>query len=198
MKIKITNKPLKILSIDCEARPLSWISQDYVSKEITAIAARVIGEKKFYCKLLGEVSTEEMLEGFVKLYDEADIITGHYLRGYDLPLINSALSEFGYKPLNSKLTHDTKLDLIKSQGISKSQESLAAMFGLEHPKVKMNQNMWREANRLSDEGIKYVKERVVGDVDQQIEMRAKLMEMGMLGPPKVWKSTGFAFAPYSA
>jgi hypothetical protein len=37
-RIRVTHRPLRVLDFDCEARPLHWISGDYVSKEITAIA----------------------------------------------------------------------------------------------------------------------------------------------------------------
>lgn len=191
MKVKIGKKILKVLDLDCEARPLSWIAQDYVSKEITAIAAQFVDEKKSYAWILGEVTTEEMLQEFVELYNQADIVTGHYIRGYDLPLINSALAEFGFHPLHSKLAHDTKIDLINSSGISKSQESLGAMLGLSAPKVQMDQHKWRTANRLTEEGIAFTKERVVGDVKQHIQLRETLLKQGMLGPPKVWKSVGY-------
>ena len=34
-----TTRELRILDFDCEARPLSWLAQDYVTKEVTVIAA---------------------------------------------------------------------------------------------------------------------------------------------------------------
>lgn len=188
MIIKVKTNVFKILCFDLEARPLSWINQDFVSKEVTAIAARFVGEKKTYCWLLGEDEPEDMIEGFLELYNQADMITGHYIRSYDLPLFNSFLTEYGYSPLPSKLSHDTKNDLLKRQGTSNSQENLADMLGVESGKVKMTQSDWREANRLYPSGIQKTKRRVIGDIDQHIELRAKLLEQGMLGPPKVWKS----------
>ena len=187
MRVKVANKVLKILDFDVEARPLSWIGQDYVTKEPTAIAWKFIGSKgKPRVLALGEVSALEMLTEFVKAYNEADMVTGHYIRGFDLPLINGALSEHGLPPLRDKLTSDTKLDLIKRHGMSNSQESIGAMLKLEHPKVEMTQDDWRSANRLTSEGIKRVKIRVSGDVEQHIEMREELIKAGWLGAPKLW------------
>ena len=37
-KIVVKTRPMRVLDFDVEARPLHWISGDYVSKEITAIA----------------------------------------------------------------------------------------------------------------------------------------------------------------
>ncbi len=179
-------KRLRILDFDTEARPLSWYGGDFVTKEITAIAAQFIGEKKMHVWMLGEVEPEEMLDGFLKLYTEADIVTGHFIRGYDLPVVNGALLDFGRPPLGEKLTSDTKGDLVKLQGLSKSQENLGALLGLDAPKVQMDQAKWREANRLTRAGIKLTKERVTGDVRQHIELRQKLIDNGWLGPPRVW------------
>lgn len=186
MKITVKKKPLKVLDFDCETRPLSWISSDFVSKEITAIAAGFIGEKRVNCWLLGESTTTEMLDEFLDMYNDADIVTGHYIKKYDLPLINSALLENGYTPLKPKLAQDTCEDLVKRHGISKSQESLSAMFGLQFPKISMNQSDWRDANRLTDSGLAKTRKRVVGDVKQHMEMRSKLLEMNMLKAPKMW------------
>jgi hypothetical protein len=52
----------------------------------------------------------------------------------------------------------------------------------------MNQVMWRAANRLTQEGFAYVRERVVGDVQQHIEMRKRLLELGYLRGPRMWRS----------
>ena len=205
-------RPLVILDFDCECRPLHWYGGDWVSKEITAIAWAVVNPRrpdkakgKVRCVLLGEPISDEdltwapyidpesetwtvpmMLEAFVEAYNAADMVTGHFIRGFDLPLVNGALLENGMPPLGPKLAHDTKGDLIRFQGLSKSQENLGGMLGLRHPKVQMNQTTWRAANQLLPEGIELARKRVVGDVRQHIEMRAVLIEREMLNPPKRW------------
>ncbi len=201
---------LKILDFDCEARPLSWYGGDFVTKEPTAIAwawvdpsnpSQPLGRVRV--KLLGCIdpwdetvtTMEEMLDTFVAAYDQADIVTGHFIRGYDLGLVNGALLEYGRRPLGPKLTHDTKGDLLKFSGLSKSQENLGALLGLKHPKEGMTQTAWRSANRLEPDGIEQTRRRVVGDVVQHIEMRAALMERGMLGPPRVWSSGSHSAPP---
>ena len=57
------------------------------------------------------------------------------------------------------------------------------MLGIDAPKVQMDQKKWREANRLTPEGIALTKERVVGDVIQHMELRNALIELGWLDPP---------------
>ena len=187
--VRVTNRPLRILDFDVEARPLHWISSDYVSKEITAIAwAWICPNPVVSCYLLGESTPQDMLSAFVTAYKQADLITGHYIRGYDLPMINGALSEYGLPVLDDKMVQDTKIDLVRRAGLSGSQENLGSMLGLHHPKMKMDQTKWRSANRLTPEGTMLTRERVVSDVLQHIEMRQRLLDLGYLCPPSLWSS----------
>lgn len=180
---------LRILDFDIENRPLAYLGQDYTTAEITAIAACFIGEPKTLTVwLLGEDDPEEMLEGFRRMYDQADIVTGHYIRRHDLPIINGSMLELGLGDLSEKLTSDTKLDLRKNgHVISASQENLAAAMGVAPTKYHMTNAMWRESNRLTAKGLRYTRERVVGDVIQHMTMRKVLLERDLLGQPKVWK-----------
>lgn len=200
-RIRIQTRPMRILDFDCECRPLHWIGGDYVSRELTAIAWAWIEtpQQTPTVVLLGESTLPEMLERFVTAYNRADLVTGHFIRGFDLPLINSALVEQQMPVLGDKMAHDTKTDLIRFSGLSKSQENIGATLGLEHPKVQMNQQRWRAANRLSPEGFTFVRERAAGDVLQHIEMRQRLLDLGYLAPPVKWESKGEKpLAPYQA
>ena len=184
--ITVTIPRLRVLDFDIENRPLSYLGQDYTSGEVTAIAWQFVGEAEGGCALLGETDLKRLLKRFVEAYNAADLVTGHYIRKHDLPIISGALIEVGMLPLSPKLAHDTKLDLIQHKYLSASQESLSEMLGVPYPKVHMTQPGWREANRLTPEGLVKTKQRVVGDVKQHIEMRKRLLALGALGPPKVW------------
>jgi hypothetical protein len=194
------SRELRILDFDIECRPLSWYGGEWVTKEVTAIGCRFLDRKQGRVWLLGRDEPREMLEEFVRgFYDVADVVTGHYIRGFDLPSLNGALIDNGLPVLGDKLAQDTKTDLVKFDGLSKSQENLGALLGLKHPKVGMNQQTWREANRLTPGGIMEARKRVLGDVEQHIEFRQKLLDMGLLGPPKLWTSgPGRRAAAYAA
>lgn len=179
-------KRLAILDFDIENRPLSYLGMDFTTAEVTAIAASFGADRRCYAWLLGKDEPVDMLREFVRMYDRADMVTGHYIRRHDLPIINGALLEFGLPPLSSKLVSDTKVDLLKWTNISKSQESLSAMLGLERPKVHMTQQDWRDANRLTPKGLKLTRARVVGDVRQHQQLREALVKAKFLGPPRLW------------
>lgn len=180
---------LRILDFDIENRPLSYLGQDYTTAEITAIAACFDGERKtMQCWLLGRDEPEVMLESFRQMYDAADMVTGHYIRMHDLPIINGAMVERGLPCLAEKLTCDTKLDLVRKGSVfSASQENLSAMLGLKAPKIHMNTVLWREANRLTPVGLKYAERRAVEDVIQHMALRRALVARNLLSAPKTWR-----------
>ena len=180
---------LRILDFDIENRPLAYLGPEYTTAEITAIAVGWVGDRKpLRTWLLGQGEpVEAMLDWFVPLYNEADIVTGHYIRKHDLPILNGTLLEHGRPPLDEKLVSDTKLDLVKHLYLSASQENLCETLGIKAVKVHMSNAKWREANRLTTKGLALTYARVVGDVLQHMQLRAKLLKIGALGPPKVWR-----------
>ena len=192
-------EPQAILDFDIEARPLGWYGGDWVHKEVTAIAWSWIHSDGTHSKPIcyqltkRKHSMSNMLNAFAVAYDLADIVVGHWIRGFDLPLLQTAMIDNNLPLLGPKLTHDTKEALVKFQGLSKSQMNLASILGIDSPKVNMTQQDWREANRLTRAGLALVKERVEADVLQNIEMRQQLLERGLLNPPRLWQpSTSIA------
>lgn len=190
MKLKV-DAP-RILDFDIENRPLTYLGNDWTTAEVTGIAASWVPVRGWgvvdhvECWLLGELPLSLVLEAFRAMYNQADIVTGHYIRAHDLPIINGALIELNLEPLAPKLTIDTKLDLLRFKDISKSQESLAGMLGIQAPKITMTQTDWRAANRLERAGLERTRERVTGDVVQHKQMYAELVKRGLLGPPVLW------------
>jgi hypothetical protein len=180
-------KTLHILDFDIENRPLAYLGQDFTTAEVTAIAAGFLGSKRVFCWLLGQDTAQEMLEGFREMYDRAHMVTGHFIRKHDLPILNGAFIELGLEPLAPKLVSDTCLDLIKTGGISKSQENLSEMLHIADAKQHMSNATWREANRLTGYGLAKTRRRVVGDVRQNMALRARLVRRDLLKPPKLWR-----------
>ena len=187
--VRAPHRQLRVLDFDIENRPLSYLGSDFTTAEVTAIAwAWTDRPDDVTVHLLGETPLAEILTTFVAAYTQADLVTGHYILGHDLQMVAGALMECGMAPLPDRLVQDTKVHLIRTKGISQSQESLGAMFNLSMPKVTMNQAKWRAANRLTPEGLAFVRERVIGDVQQHIELRRRLLELGYLRGPRLWKS----------
>lgn len=187
---------VRILDFDIENRPLTYWVPDRPTAEVTAIAACFVDDpESMKVWTLGPSMTNghhrwqmrEILDGFKQMYDQADVVTGHYIRKHDLPIINAGLVEWGLPLLGTKMTIDTKLDLVRFADIPKTQEHLSDMLALAEEKLHMKQSMWREANRLTQEGIRKTKARVTNDVIQHMKLRLALLEAGLLKSPKVWR-----------
>lgn len=201
----VSKRDLKILDFDVECRPMAWYGGDWVTKEITAIAWRFLHEpeEKTHFWLLEPSRTwaqhqykkSRGMQRFLKAYNSADMVTGHYIRGFDLPLLNGTCVRLSLPPLRDILSQDTKNDLITMQGLSKSQENLGAYFELKHKKQKMNTYIWEIGNSLVVEGRAETKRRVVGDVNQHIEFREALLQRNALLAPRIW-TCGTASPPY--
>lgn len=175
------------MDLDIENRPLTYWAPTRPSAEITAIATCwADDESTMQTHLLGKDEPVEMLTSFVDRYNEADMVTGHYLRRHDLPIINGALMEYGLPGLTPKLSCDTRLDMRKKGDIPATQEYLGLLLGIAQPKVHMSQLDWREANRLTQAGIEATRARVEGDVLQHMALRLKMVELGLLSSPKKW------------
>jgi hypothetical protein len=188
-------RPLRTLDFDIENRPLNYVGEDFTFSEITAIAWKFIGEPGPIDALClnqpipggSTLPFRAMLLGFVAAYVQADLVTGHNVIKHDLRILNGALLEEGLSPLPPKLVCDTYLDLKKKGGVSGSQESLAAMLKVTSPKVGMSQADWREANRLTPQGIDKTRRRCVADVKQHIALRRELLKRDWLKPPRMWR-----------
>jgi hypothetical protein len=170
------------LHFDCECRPGAWIGGDYVSRSLTAIAWQFADEDKVHSVILSrrDKDTHRLLEAFLPVYNKADVVSGHFIRGFDLPLLAHECQDNQMPLLEEKLSVDTKLDLVRGIGGSKSQENLSAQYELAHPKIGMSVPEWESFNLwLSEAGTAAVLERVIGDVDQHVELYSKLQSLAI-------------------
>jgi 23S rRNA G2069 N7-methylase RlmK/C1962 C5-methylase RlmI len=184
---KVTKRPLRILDFDSECRPMHY-SEWKPESQITAIAWSWVGEDKVHTEALNRNLRNEnkMLARFLAAYDEADIVTGHYIRKHDLPLVNDhVLRAFG-EHLSPKLTQDTMSDMTSVKSLGKSQDNLAVTFGLTEEKHHMTGADWRLANSLDPKGIDLARIRVTNDVIQHKALREEMLRRGALGEPQLW------------
>jgi hypothetical protein len=181
----------RVLDFDIETRLVGFYSAGRFRPagcEPIAIGCSWYGEDTVRSILLGESTRiPEMLEWFREFYDEATMVTGHYITKFDLPILNGACLEWGLAPLGPKLCQDTKTDLIDFEGMSKSQENLSQTLRVDAPKYHMSDADWRRATRLTPGGQKRERKRVESDVRQHKLMRERMLERGMLAPPKIWE-----------
>ena len=156
--------------------------------QMTAIAWSWVGSEHVHCRVLEQDLSNErsMVEAFLRAYNKADVVTGHYLRKHDLPLLVDHCMRLGLPLPKPVLVSDTMLDLPQVKGLGKSQANLSATFGVDAEKHAMTRAQWRVANALDARGRAEARKRVVDDVIQNKQLRAELLQRGLLGPPKTW------------
>lgn len=188
---------VRILDFDLENRPLAYWYDGETTSEITAFGWKWTDERHVQTMLLrpdgdfvsdeGAVIPREMAyQLFAAELASAGLVFGHNIRRHDLPMLNAGLLRLELPPLRPMLTSDTCRDLPKRGGLSYSLENMVAMYGIKGSKYTMSQPMWEDANRLTDGGVALARKRVSSDVILQERLRAKLLDLRLLGAPRVW------------
>lgn len=182
-----TGRRLRILDFDCENRPLSYLGRDFTTPEVTVIAWKPLPRGDLQVVYQPTHSLPDMLAAFLEEWNGSELATGHNIIRHDLPHLNAMLLEHGLPPLGPKMVHDTYGHLKRRASGFAAQETLAAMLGIRAPKVGMGTVAWRQANRLLPDGVDRAVRRAVGDVRQHIALRRRLIELGWLNSPRVWR-----------
>lgn len=179
---------LRILDFDSECRPMHY-SEWRAESQITAIAWSWIADETVACEVLEQDLSNErsMLETFLEAFNAADIVTGHYLRKHDLPLLNDHCIRLNLPNLKPVLVSDTMADMPQIKGLGKSQENLSVTFDLSAEKHHMTGAQWRVANALDPAGRAGARKRCVDDVLQNKQLRALLLDRALLKPPQMWR-----------
>lgn len=197
--LKLHNSgPGRVLGFDLENRPLAYWYDGQTTSEITAFGWKWIGEDFVQTLLLRPDGRYEYDDGCPWDYTEAhaffrdeleaaDVVFGHNIRRHDLPILQAWLLRLELPSLPPILTSDTLKDYPRRKDLSASLENLAAMYGLGGEKFGMSQPMWEDANKLTPAGVALARKRVVSDVLLQETLRERLLGLGLLKSPSVWR-----------
>lgn len=191
MEAQIKTNPKRILDFDVETVASGFADPNWVPQRITVIAWSWVGEDRVYhtTRLQGP---HDMFRSFRYAYDRADMITGHNLIRFDLPVINADLMRVGLPTLGSKLVQDT-IKLVKSKGFKKGQDNIGKLLELASKKQAMDWQDWEDAYQWDDliAGKKVSWRKVISrcksDVSMHKQMRDEMLERGWVLPAKTWK-----------
>lgn len=191
----------RVLCFDLESRPIAFWFGDKTTAQITAFGWKWEDEPEAKAMLLRAdgrftnigksrvpLSAEQAYERFVRELEAAGLVYGHNVRRFDLPLLQAGLLRLQLEPLPVLLTTDTLRDYPKRKDMSASLASFASMYGLsEKGKLSLTTVDWEQANQLTPEGLELARERVCSDVLLQERLRNKLLSLGLLAAPRVWR-----------
>lgn len=200
--MKFTLPTTSILFFDIEVRPTAWIGGDYVGRSLTAYAFMWDdGGDTIHASAISRTSqgTASLASELACEIEAADLVVGHYIRGFDLPVLNAELERNELPMLRDVLTIDTKLDRKMTSGISESLENLGYRHGLPTAKHPMSEPWWEEFNLWqTPESRRRVIDRVSADVKETRELYHALHNQDYLRPPKVWSSNSARMPRYRA
>jgi len=194
-----TTRRTRALCFDLESRPSAFWWGDKTTAQITAIgwkwedepeaqAMLLLADGRFVCDDGKKIPAVRAYSFFASVLASSDLAYGHNIRKFDLPLFQSGLQRLNLPKLPQLRTTDTLKDYPKRHDMSASLENLAIIHGVDDDGGKKHMSItdWERANQLSAEGIAAARERVVSDVLLQEKLRARLIELGYLGPPRAW------------
>lgn len=126
----------------------------------------------------------QFLEPLVSAIRQADVVTGHNILRFDLPVLNADVMRVGLPTLDPVLAQDT-IRLPRTKGFKKGQDVLSGLLGVEAEKLPLN--WWEWAQGYADDDHQAIRDRVAGDVIQHMQLRDRMREKGWLMSPRMWR-----------
>lgn len=124
-----------------------------------------------------------MLDALLTQIERADILTGHNIARFDLPVINAEAVRLGLRPVERAVVQDT-MKLVRTKGLKKGQDNLGRMLRLDDEKLALDWQAWQDA--YDEKDWQTIRDRAESDVLMHKEMRAVLLERGILREPFTW------------
>jgi hypothetical protein len=181
---------MRVLDFDMETLAAGFADPNWVPQKITCVSWSWIGEHKVHSITTGKDGffdaslRAERLLPFLAVLSTAEMVTGHNLLRFDLPVLNAEVMRCGLDPLKPVLVQDT-IRLPRSKGFKKGQDNLSELIGTEAKKQPM---MWAEWDMAYEEdGWGEIVSRCEGDVIQHKQLREGMLAAGWTKPAVWWR-----------
>jgi hypothetical protein len=181
----------RVLDFDMESVAAGFADPEWVPQKITCIAWSWIGSDQVeYVTCGGSAGLYEkpqlrsaMIRKFLRVFNQATMVTGHNLLRHDLPVLNAECMRLGVDVLEPIRVQDT-MRFSKTKGFKKGQDNIAGMLRTYERKKSMDWQQWEDAYAVK--GWPEVIERAVSDVTMHKQMRHAMKEAGWLKPSRMW------------
>ncbi len=187
----VDKKPTHILDFDVETVAAGFADPQWVPQKITCVAWSWIGEDKTESRictpygLFGKPELrKEMLAALLEQMRKADMVTGHNIERFDLPVINAECMRFRLEPIREILVQDT-MRLYRSTGFKKGLDNLECLFKTQQKKMALNWQEWQDA--YDEDGWTDIRRRCESDVIGHKEVRRQLLDARFLRSPRFWR-----------
>lgn len=186
----LPSRPERTLDFDVETVAAGFGDPQWVPNTVTAWAYAWVDEGTVTVEALPVASfydldaRREFIRPLVETIGQADIVTGHNLLRFDLPIVNAECLRLNLPPLGPTKVQDT-MRLPKAKGFKKGQDNLGHALAVKAEKMPLSWAQWAAAYAEPD--LATVKERCASDVLMHMEMRAEAIGRGWLKPPRMWR-----------
>jgi DNA polymerase elongation subunit (family B) len=191
-KVRDASEKAKILDFDVETVAAGFADPDWVPQKITCVAWSWVGSDKVESRICGPEGIygnppkrAEMLAPLLEAISEADMLTGHNILRFDLPVINAECMRLGLDPIREKRVQDT-MKLVRTKGFKKGQDNLETLFQTRQQKLALNWQEWQDA--YDEKDWKTIRDRAETDVVGHKQIRQELIERDLLKPPVMWRA----------
>lgn len=180
----------RVLDFDVETIAAGFADPEWVPQKITCVAWSWIGSDLVESRVCGPAGIfgkphrrARMLAPLLKALDEADMVTGHNILRFDLPVIQAEVMRLGLPSLRPMLVQDT-IRLNRSKGFKKGQSNLGRLYRIAEEKLTMDWQAWQDA--YDEDGWQTVRARAESDVLMHKQLRETLLERGYMKEPRRW------------
>ena len=180
----------RILDFDIETIAAGFADPEWVPQKITCVAWSWVGSDVVESRVCGPAGIfgkperrARMLAPLLKSLGEADMVTGHNVLRFDLPVIQAEVMRLGLPSLGSLLVQDT-IRLHRSKGFKKGQDNLGRLYRIADEKLTMDWQAWQDA--YDEDGWRTIRARAESDVLMHKQLRAALIERDYLREPRPW------------
>lgn len=187
------SSPFTILDFDVETIAAGFADPEWVPQKITCVAWSWVGDDKVESRtctplgLFGKPSRRrQMLRPLLDAIGQADMVTGHNIVRFDLPVINAECMRLGMEPIREVLVQDT-IRLVRAKGFKKGQDNLGNLLGTADQKLSLTWQEWQDA--YDENGWTVIRQRAESDVLMHKQIRERLLERGLLKPAIQWRAT---------
>lgn len=182
----------RVLDFDIETVAAGFADPQWVPQKVTCIAWSWVGSDKVEAITCGGSAglyekpekRRRMLAKFRRVLDEADLVTGHNLIRFDLPILNADCMRLGLPPLRAVRVQDT-IRIIRTKGFKKGLDNLAGLVETFERKQSMDWQQWEDA--YAEPGWPTVVSRARSDVVMHKELREAMLARGWLRPSTLWR-----------
>ena len=182
----------RVLDFDIETIAAGFADPQWVPQKITCVAWSWVDEEEVQsrvCTPLGLFGKPElraeMLRPLMEAINEADVLTGHNIYRFDLPVVNSECMRLGLDPVPEIKVQDT-MRVLRSKGFKKGQDNIGRLLKLQEEKMPLDWQAWQDA--YDEDGWGTVRARAESDITMHKQMRLRMIERGWLKPMITWRS----------